>query len=194
MAATNAYATTAQFKARLDIVDDADDTVLEQVLEAASRAIDGWCARQFYTETATRTFTAEAIDFLAIPDLYSITSLKTDADGDRTYETTWASTDYDLDPEDAPYTAITLTPAGRYAFPTLRRSVQIAGDWGYSATAPHAIREACLLQASRYFLRKDAPFGVTGSTEHGQLQTISSIDPDVKQLILPYRNVGMEVI
>jgi hypothetical protein len=193
MAITNGYATLQELKLRLDITDSGADTVLEDVVEAASRTIDGWCSRTFYAETATRYLTAEMIDALFLPsDLIAVTTLKTDEDGDRVYETTWDTSDYDLDPDGGPpYTAIYPTINGSYLFPTHRRGIQIAGSWGYAATVPEAVREACLLQAARLFKRMDAPFGIAGSSDLGQLQAISAIDPDVKQLVMPYRKFAI---
>lgn len=196
MAITDGYATLDELKGRLDILDSDTDAVLSQVIEAASRAIDGWCGRHFYAETATKTVTAEYAGAVFLPDdLISLTTLVTDDSADRTYGTTWTTDDYDLEPDSGPpYTSILVSPVGSYAFPTGRRGVRITGSWGYAATAPHAIREACLLVASRYYLRKDAPFGVTGSPDVGQLQTISRIDPDVKELVMPYRRFAVEGI
>ena len=130
-------------------------------------------------------------EYLGTGDIISITSLQTDEDGDRAYEKTWATTDYDFLPYNAsldskPYTELQITPNGDYAFPSGAKSVKITGKWGYSAV-PDAINEACLLQTFRLFKRKDAPFGVVGSAELGQLQVIPKLDPDVKLLLDPYR-------
>lgn len=186
------YATVAQLKARLDITGTADDAVLAEVLEAASRQVDGWCGRPFASGTATRVLTADAWDMLILPDdLHTITSIAVDRDGDRDYETAWALTDVDLQPYPGPYSV--LRPTLGMAFPTHRYGVQITGEWGFGpeASIPAPIREATLLQAARLFKRKDAPFGVTGSAEHGQLQTISRVDPDVKELLAPFVRFGM---
>jgi hypothetical protein len=67
----------------------------------------------------------------------------------------------------------------------------VAGSWGFSATTPPAIKEACLLQSSRLYLRKDAPFGVTGSAEMGHMTVIPKIDPDVKLLLDPFKKTGL---
>lgn len=192
MAITNGYCTLAELKARLDILDDKSDTILEQNIEAASRKIDGWCGRSFYSATATRYFTPEQWDVLDVPDLVSVTTLKTDEDGDRTYETTWTASDYELDPDTGPpYTRVYVTPSGYYAFPVgMRRSVQIVGTWGWS-TVPHSIREATLILAARYFKRKDSPMGAQiGNTEMGNL-TIPANDADVTKLVSDYRRFAL---
>ncbi len=188
IAIVNGYTDLTTLKMRLDVFDGADDAQCETMIEAASRMIDGWCGRVFYEQTAqTRYFTPEFYDLLILDDdLVSITTLKTDDDADRVYETTWAATDYDLDPQAGPYGRIAVAPNGRYGFPTHRRAVQIVGTFGY-ASVPHAIREACLLQTARLWKRRDAPFGIAGSAELGQMQTIAGLDPDVKQLLQPYK-------
>lgn len=190
MAITNGYTTLAVVKDVLGISDTGHDTELERVVEAVSRWIDGFCGRHFYSASETRYYTAEWGDWLIVDDLLTVTTLKTDENEDRTYERTWASTDYDLEPFNAatdgrPYTSIRTAPAGLYTFPTGRKAVQIVGSFGWSAI-PDAIEEACILQTTRIFRRKDAPFGVTGSADMGQVLAIARLDPDVRSLL----NVG----
>jgi len=118
MAITNGYATLAEIKTRLDISDSTDDAVLESMVEAISRKIDAYCNRHFYQKTATTFyFTPFSGTTVFTPDLVTLTTLKTDEDGDRTYEVTWAATDYDKMPFNAaaysePYTWLATTPEG----------------------------------------------------------------------------------
>lgn len=201
MAITNGYAELSDLKGRLGITDTTDDSIIENVIEAASRAIDRHCHRRFYGVSETRYYTAEHGDALYLPDdLISVTTLKTDEDGDRTYEVTWATTDYDLLPYNAatdgiPYGWLETTPDGSYSFPAnIKRGVEIAGVFGYvaaSTAAPDDVREACLLQATRLFKRKDTPFGLAGSPELGQgrMTTIPKLDPDVQVFLAPYRRI-----
>lgn len=195
MVMTGNYATLSELKSRLRITADdaAVDATLEQVILAASRQIDGLTGDVFSATTAeTRVLSATATDHLDVPSLRAVTSLLTDEDGDRVYETTWLATDYDLEPFDAaytnrPYTSIQLAPNGRRTFPRGSRTVQITGNWGWAAV-PDAVEEACLILAIRLFKRKDAPYGIAGTPGLGQTQlTIPSIDPDVRQLVAPYR-------
>lgn len=156
-----------------DVTDPVDDAIFESVVEAASRAIDIHCARFFYTNAVqARFFTADDGDLLFLPDdLISIDSsgLVTDDDGDRTYENTWATTDYILLPANAntdgkPYTMIEIDPYGGFSFPVgVRRGVKITGTWGYAASVPVGIKEVCLLLAEQMIARKDAIYGVIGS-------------------------------
>jgi len=160
VAIANGYTTLADLKARLGITDTSDDAALELAIESASRTIDGFCRRRFFTTTSdeTRYFTAGASDVLFPGDVVSVTSLKTDEDSNGTYEVTWAAnTDYVLEPFNAaldgrPYTLIRRHPLGSYLFPTAIRAVQIVGKFGFPAV-PTAVKEACEIQAAEFFKR-----------------------------------------
>lgn len=191
MAIGNGYATLAELKSRLDIHMADHDVNLEQMIESASRQIDGWTARTFYPETATRVVTADSTTELVLDrDLITLTSIATDNDNDRVYETAWDATDWET-VDMPPHQSVYVTPNGNHTFPVGRNRVQITGTWGYAVAVPDAIREATLLQAARLFKRKDAPFGIAGTADHGELQTISAVDSDVKELIRPYRRFGV---
>ena len=191
MAITNGYATLQELKTWLGISGSPDDSRLEQAIEAASRAIDAECSRRFYASTLTIYPVADKPDSLLLPDdLLSITELATDNSNTRTY-TAWAGTDYELEPEVAPYRAVWVTPGASRSFMIdTRRAVKITGSWGYCATGSHpdAIRKACLLLATRYFKRKDAPFGVVGTPELGFMR-VTAKDPEVRALLNPYRRL-----
>lgn len=200
MPITNGYCTLAELKARVwptGTVDTNDDTVMEQVITAVSRHIDSVCGRRFYASAETRYYTPEFADLLFVDDLLSVTTLKTDDDGDRVYETTWAATDYDLEPYNAtlesqarPYTQIRTAPNSNYAFPVgQRKGVQLAGSFGFASATPAAIKEACLIQSARIYKRRDAIFGVIGSAEMGQQLVIPKLDPDVAQLLAPFKKM-----
>ena len=190
MAAT-AYATVPELAARLDIGNQTQDTILAQLLDAASRQIDGWCNRTFASGPEARQLTADTCDLLVLPeDLHALTAIAIDRDGDRVYETAWTLTDVDLQPYPGPYQVI--RPRDR-AFPTHRYAIQVTGDWGYGTEIPVPIREATLLQAARLYKRKDAPFGIAGTADHGELMTISAMDPDIKELLKPYERHWMVV-
>jgi len=205
MAVVNGYCSLAELRARLgnyDGADTGDDSMLENVIEAVSRRIDNYCWRRFYVANETRYYTAGDNQVIDVSDIYSTTgstvdTLKTDKDGDRTYEDTWATTDYDLTPFNAaldgrPFTNIEVTPNGDYTFPTsVTKGVEIKAWFGYTATTPDLVNEACLLQSERQFKRKDAPFGVVGGSDIGGIVRIEErLDPDVKHLLDPLRRVA----
>lgn len=159
MPLTNGYATLATAKSYLAITRDAYDARLESLITAVSRQIDEHCGRRFYAASDTRYYTATDPYCLDLADdLRTVTTLKTDEDGDRTYEITWdSSDDYYLTPYNAvtdgrPYTGIEVDRTnGDYTFPCRPRGVQIVGSFGYCATGsqPAAVEEACLRLVKR---------------------------------------------
>ena len=140
---TNAYAdlTTLKSTGALNIAGTGYDTRLRELLEAASRLIDRYCNRHFWVLNTTRKFDGNGTDSLLVPDLLSVTSLKTDDNKDRAFETTWAATDYLLYPPNAeptkpwgrPYSRllVDIEAGNEDAFTTGRQTVQIDGKWGF---------------------------------------------------------------
>ena len=144
----NSYVTLDVFKSSgvLNITGTGDDARLLALLESVSRLIDRYCNRHFYVLSATRKFDGDGTQSLLLPDLVSVdaSGLKTDDNKDRTFETTWAATDYLLlpsnadpatamNPQSRPYSRLEVdTDAGTKAdWPAGRQTVQIAGQWGY---------------------------------------------------------------
>lgn len=165
---------------------------MERIIEAVSRAIDAYCNRQFYktTTSTARYFTAEDGAYLEVPDLVSVTTLVTDEDGDRTYETTWAATDYDLWPYNAsevyrPYTELRVTPQGTNSFPTLPKGVKITGQWGWPAIPPEIV-EATVLESLRTWQHAQAPSGVSADQELGSWIVAPQLHPKTRMLIAPF--------
>ena len=156
MSVLNGYTTVAEIKMMLSeasmTTNAADDAVIEDIIEAASRYIDNETRRRFYSTSAdeTRYYSTHNKGRIFIDDLLTVTSIKTDADYDRTYETTFAATDYLLCPDNAvlngePYTWIEIDPLSSNYFPTTRKGPQIVGTFGFSTAAPDDIKQACIM-------------------------------------------------
>ena len=198
MAISNGYCTLATVKAALRVTDTVDDALIELAIEAASREIDGICDRVFYQTTATRVFQPQSLLDCQIDDLVSVTTFKTADDG-ITFDTTWAVTDYQLQPLNSTAGGSTV-PAnsvraiGSYFFPSFSdnygptATVQIAGVWGWSAV-PTAIKQATVLLAMRQFKRFDAPLGIAGFGDLGGIR-VGRVDPDVEALVMPFKKVA----
>ena len=195
---TNGYCTIQQVRDALRISDTVDDSLLELSIEAASREIDAYCQRVFYSTTATRTFVPDNSYVVQIDDLVSITSLKTSTD--NSWDTTWGASDYQLEPTNGivgglaqPFTRIravgnNVFPYGNYVVPMLHpNTVQVTGVFGWSAI-PLDVRMACILQAQRLFKRFDSPLGVLGMGDLGTIR-VSRVDSDVQALLAPYMKV-----
>lgn len=140
MSGYGTYATIGDLKGVLGITSTTDDTVMRKMLEAASRSIEQYCNRRFYVTSETKYF--DGANTLWIPDLLSINAsgLKTDEDGDGTFENTFATTDYILygaGLEDSlntyPKTRLEISVDSDYSsFASgVKKGVQIAGVWGY---------------------------------------------------------------
>ena len=201
------YCTATELKSFLRITDAADDTELGFAITAASRAIDLACNRQFGSTTAAaRYYESDGLYLadrpaLAIDDIQSTTSLAVliDDNADATFETTLTNdTDFDLFPWNAtangePWTHMVLRPTASASFPEAARSVKITGVWGWTSV-PTAVKQAALLQASRFFARRNAPFGVAGSPELGsELRLLAKVDPDVSVALAPYKRLWAAV-
>ncbi len=181
-----------------DVTDVADDWTLEQIVTGISRAIEDETHRRFYTsanDEARYYSPDDSYTLMPEDDIISVTKVEIDQDGDRTYETTLAATDWELWPYNAalngrPYLEIHIaTPNAAYVWPLLPRSVKVTGKFGYSASTPDAIREACLLLAEKLFKRKDAIFGIVGSPTTGELRQIMRDDPQLELLLQGFRRI-----
>jgi hypothetical protein len=131
----NNYASVSDLKTALGITSTTDDVIMRKILDAASRMIDIYTSRFFYCKTQTRYF-AGAGSRLWVDDLLSINTsgLKTDEDGDATFENTFATTDYILKPLNTyPKTHIEISDDSDYSgFANgIKKGVEIAGLWGY---------------------------------------------------------------
>ena len=206
MASSNVYCQLGDVKGRLGIRPDEgwNEAAVTQIIETVSRLIDEYCSTRFFVVAAeVRHFTARRSSELIVGDFTTITSLKTDDDGDRTYEKTWnlsgSSDDVDFYPDNAalevppkPYWKLLTTPNGDFGFPVgVRRGVELTGSFGYCTLAnlPPQIREAAVLQTIRLYERRKLPFGVYAMPEAGTTTFITSLDPDVKALLAPFHLV-----
>jgi hypothetical protein len=199
MAITNGYCSLADLKAALRVQDSIDDSLLELAIESASREIDGYCERVFYSTTGTRVYAPTNVFTVTTDDIISVTTLKSSSDG-VTYDITWATSDYQLEPLNnlagglvTPFTRIRAT--GNYLMPSfsvgtfyeLEALIQVVGVFGWSAI-PAAIRQATVILAMRLFKRLDAPLGMI-SNDLGSMR-VGRFDPDVEALVAPFRKVS----
>lgn len=97
----NAYAdlTTLKSEAYLNISGTTNDVYMRKLLENASRVIDNECQRYFFCYEGTRYADGSSKKVWLSEDVLSLTTLKTDDDGDGIYENTWTeNTDFNLYP------------------------------------------------------------------------------------------------
>ena len=214
----DAYATMADFRLHLRVTATTDatdpDSVLELVaLESAARAIERACSRRFAVDTETPTaryYTPTIIEgrdpivyatssfpfswlrhyVMTIDDVTDTTGMLVDFDttGNGDYNTN--TTAYRVGPTNAPARGL---PYSRIIFntgvypPIYEESVRVTADWGWTAI-PNTIRQANLIQAARFFQRRDAAFGIAGSPAMGnEIRLLSKLDPDVAVLVGAYK-------
>ena len=195
MAITNGYATLAEVKAALRLNDTIDDSLLEMAIESASRLVDGYSGRYFYNAgTATKNFAAQDNYIVVTEDLQSVSSLQDTNEIGGSY-TTWDANEYQLEPLNGkadgismPYTQIRAVGGNFFNLNVGDALVRITGVWGWAAV-PIAIKQATIIQASRIFKRLDSPLGVLSSPDLGFIRVGSRLDPDVAQLVDPYRTL-----
>lgn len=184
------YTTLAEQKeymriAGLDLEDDAE---LPTDITSASRVVDDHCNRQFGLLAAPAQMTYVAwFDYerclwcVDIDDLMITTGLvvETTAGG--------VTTDYTKEPLNAavksrPWTSLVF---GRSAavVPTSsdEYKVLVTAQFGWSPSWPVSVEQATRLQASRFAIRRDSPYGVAGSPDAGgsELRLLARADPDV---------------
>jgi hypothetical protein len=195
------YATVAELRAFLtrssETVDDAE---LAFVLAAASRAIDWATNRQFGNTTAqARLYTAcwdrfKGRYYVTTDDIHTTTGLLVaqDDDDNGTYDgpALTLGTDFELfpfneDEKGKPWTQLWFRRSG--TTPTRNEGgIRVTAQYGW-ASVPVPIKEATLLQASRFFVRRNAPFGVAGSPETGsEMRLLARADPDVEVSVRPF--------
>ena len=201
------YATVQALKSRLGLpaTDTASDYELHLACFAASRMVENYTQRVFWRGTSqTRTFTPKDAYCLRLPvfnDLVSVTTLKTDATGDGTFETTWAASDYQLHPvnpgsapETRPYTRIDAVGTRTFPLPTavLARSdrVEVTGVWGWPAV-PYSVRQSALITAAELY-RAKSTFEAQGGYEE-MAGFVLRRNPFALDLIKPYRRTPVLV-
>jgi hypothetical protein len=193
------YCTPESLKNRFGITDTTDDYEIHAACWASSRSLENYCKRVFWTTSIAEARVFETPDpyHLELPefcDVLSVITLKTDEDGDGIFETTWASTDFELGPRSAPYqpeprpyTEILAVGTKRFPHPARQGMraglVQVLGPWGWSTT-PYGIRQAALILAAETFKLKDAPLGIAGFGEFGAVRVRDN--PMTRRFATPY--------
>jgi hypothetical protein len=206
MAITNGYTTRNQIKAALRIgtADTIDDELIDNCAGAASRLIDGYCNRKFWAvgSATARVYQADDSFYCSVDDISGTAlTLQTSTYGNGVFDITWAVTDYQLEPLNADLDGITwaydkIRAVGNYLFPTVNNNygsqalVKVTANFGWPAI-PEPVTQATIIQASRLFKRYDSPLGVAGFGDMGAIRVSRALDPDVAQLVEPYRRMRL---
>uniref|UniRef100_A0A6M3LDL8 Putative head tail connector protein n=1 Tax=viral metagenome TaxID=1070528 RepID=A0A6M3LDL8_9ZZZZ len=171
----NAYASLTQLKNWLDIDSTTWDVELLTSLIAASRQIDQLCMRHFYVSTGTRYYDGSGNPFYLPDDLLTVTTFKLDEDGDATYESTLATTDYQLMPlNDPAKTWVAISSNSTYGgFASgIRAGIQIVGNFGHgdgNSSTPYFTSDSLAAEAID---SSETAIDVDDGTDFGAGQTI----------------------
>lgn len=193
---------------------------LQLLLDASTDAINSLCNHpdgfvSLSTSTA-RTYNGEGGPYQWIDECTAITLVEVkDSPTDSTFAP-WASTDWiafsgDPDAPDfnrLPYTAIMVMPNGTFShfvsgrFTTRRGfmpdttvtrgtpTVRVTAKWGYAVTVPSRVKEACLIQAARWFKRGESSWAdAMAPASFGTLMFTKTLDPDVEAMLIKGRLV-----
>ena len=204
MSINQGYATRNQVKAALRIgtADTLDDDLIDNCVGAASRLIDGYCNRRFWQSgtAEARVFQAEDSFYCSIDDIAGTAlTLRSSTQADGTFDLTWKVSDYQLEPLNGNLDGLTwsydkIRAVGDYLFPTVNANygeqalVQVTAIFGWPSV-PEPITQATIIQASRIFKRYDSPLGVAGFGDLGAIRVSRFLDPDMAQLVEPYRRM-----
>ncbi len=195
------YATADEAGGFIRIEDDEENVYLNNMLGSASRVVDAHCGWTFDSPTGTETARVFAAvrdrHLLYVDPIANTTNLvvKTDTSGNGTYDLTWSSTDYQMEPlnqrqgglTDHPYYKIRAV--GTRDFPLSREAlVQVTADWGWTSGVPDTIRDATILLAKYLHEERQTVSGFAFS-DGDAVFTSGKMSPRIKMMLAPYRRV-----
>lgn len=207
MPVVNGYCTEAELRTWMqDSGAILPATVLQDCINAASRGIDSYCGnRQFWADAAptVRRYKVSESDVAWVDDISDASSItvKTDPDGDNSFSTVWAASDYELSPynvdaeSSVPYAYYRIHSMGNRFFPVndFRRTLEVTAKFGWSAV-PAQVKQACLMKSNMLALRKDSPYGIAGFSEFGVVRINRVEDPEIIRLLAPFVRSNVSAI
>lgn len=196
------YVTVADCRDWLGFDDSADDPELTAVLNAVDEAIDAYCGQRFVQDSqvaSARLFVADSFATVRLfPSVVGDTTgmvVKTDDNGDGTFETTWSSSDYSV----VPFSGV--GPDGKSGWPVRalqadrlrgkwwpmwpdRPCVQVTAIWGWDST-PASVTLAARMLVAAWHQRRATVAGQGGF--QGFFESAVRDDPTVQDLLGKYR-------
>jgi len=140
-----------------------------------------------------------------IDPMVSLTSVAVSESGGRAASdyTTWTvDTDFFVMPYN--YSSIGMPIMGlvidndsgsKGTWGTTRKGVKVTGVFGWSATPPADIEQACKIQAVRWFMRAKQGYQDAGANQNlGEMYYMKELDPDVKTILQRYKMFNVAVI
>jgi hypothetical protein len=192
----NGYITLAGLKNYLKIDDSVEDTLLEQIIESASRSIDRIANRRFYLDgsATARTYRPVGNMRVIVDDIGTTTGLilKTDPNSSGVYQTTFTlNSDYIVEPTNAlakgrPINYLTIVGGTAMSLPVnYWPQVEVTARWGWPSV-PDDIEQATYILSADLYKRKDSIGGVLGLSELGAIR-MSPLGRDITSMVRAYR-------
>lgn len=195
------YVSLLEVKGWQGIDDSVDDAEINAVLLAVDLAIDDYCGQRFAATTpvSARLFVADSWQVVRLgPSVIGDTTgliVKTDDNGDGTFETTWSATDYTTLPLSGvgadgstgwPIRELRADRLGGKWWPIHRDrpGVQITALWGWAAV-PAGVTLAARMLAASWYQRRATVAGAGGF--QGFFESAVRDDPTVRDLLAPFR-------
>lgn len=192
-----AYATPAELTHYLGDAAATDTAELTLAVETASRSVDRACNRQFGTLDApeARYYTAVYDAYrrrwvIGTDDFATTDGLVVEAIGPQ-YDA--LISDYLPAPVNGVadgfvWTSLVIGVNAAAKPDASENGVQVTAKWGWPEV-PSAIKLATLIQASRLYARRHAPFGLAGNPEVGQVRLLDRLDVDLVTSVRPYARI-----
>lgn len=189
------YASLADLKSAIRITDVDSDSLLQSTLDAATTSIDEHCNRTFVSDALATERVFEPLHGRVVTDDFYTTGGLIVSIGGTVVPVAVpnVTAGYTVTPENAvalnqPFTGFYYQMFPLSPWPLLfsaqRATASVTAKWGYSLVVPEAIKVACLLQASRWFARRNSPYGIAGSPEMGsELRLLAKLDADVAVML-----------
>ena len=194
------YCTLADVKARLPesglaSSTDYDDSITG-IVTAASRSIDrliGVWDDFFYPSTSDGTyyFNGNGDVEIFVDPFVTITSVSISEDGgvsSSDYVALSSSDWYGYPDNTTPIMRLDMDYLnGAYSYwPRYRKSIKVVGIRGHSATPPADVKEACIMQSVRWFMRAKQAYQVVGGNPDTGGFTFDQLDTDIRRILWPY--------
>lgn len=198
MALGDPYVTLEELKkyVKLPLTPTDEDDRLTWAAAAATEKIERCCDRQFNkaTTATTRMYAADSSVRVSVDDFYTTEDLVIETDG-----SIWATDDFDLYPANGildgqpGWPFFELEAVSGLGFPIggrRRRAVKVTARWGWEKI-PAPVKQATLIIASQAWKLADAPHGVAGFGQFGEVR-IKDI-PLAGNLLAPYVREPIQV-
>lgn len=193
MTITNGYCTLQEIKDYIvtSTTDATDDAVIEDAIEGVSRSFDVVTGRTFYARTETHYYDTPLNErelWINDDDLLTITTL---TNGNAVVITSGQYKLYPLNKN--PKYKIYLLPASNVYWTAdtsgnLEGAITLVGTFGYSATAPDDIREACRREVNSQLKKRfgENTTGIATITGAGVVITPEGFSKDTMQVLKKY--------